>query len=256
MLGKIKQSFIVIYVLSVASVTFCLTVFPASMIALPFSRENKLKVVNHAWKIFAILSLKLAFFCKLEIQDDRPSQLQSKHIHHGLFIGNHSSLLDIPLFLTFLRIPPIMKKAILYYPIFGICAYTSGAIFVDRNSKSSRKRVLEIAISLLTKEVGALQYYPEGTRQKHGLPPKDYSQIKTTMMQIAFEKNIPIYTFSFYGTPKALGGSIFDVHLGKTLGAHFRDKLEPCDFSSKEEFCKAAWSQVQNDYKELEARLN
>lgn len=256
MIKKIIQPFIIIYILLIASISFCLTVLPASILALPFSREKKLVIVNHPWRLFSLSCLKLAFFCKVKIEDHRPVELQKKRIHPGLFIGNHSSFVDIPLFLNFLRIPPIMKKSVLYYPIFGICAYASGAIFVDRTNKSSRKKVLEMAVKLLTEKVGALQYYPEGTRQRNGNTPKDISKIKTTLMQIAFDKNIPIYTFAFHGTSKALGTNVMDIKLGQQLSVIFRDKLDPQNFESKEEFIEAAWKQVQNDYQTLDARLN
>ena len=70
-------------------------------------------------------------------------------------------------------------------PIFGLCAYASGALIVDRSSRESRKKVFSLCQRRLKEEFRSLQYYPEGTRQR-------VEKWKTGFYYIAKGAGVPI----------------------------------------------------------------
>jgi 1-acyl-sn-glycerol-3-phosphate acyltransferase len=87
---------------------------------------------------------------------------------------NHNALLDAPLSAPFLpgANKTIAKKSFAQVPIFG-WFYRRGAILVDRNSHKSRIRSYEEMKKVLTSGMH-MCLYPEGTRNRTGLPLKPF----------------------------------------------------------------------------------
>ena len=148
-----------------------------------------------------------------------------------------------------------MKKQVLYVPVLGFLAYASGAIVVDRTNKDSRKKVFEISKRELTSNRRQLQYYPEGTRRKDGgVGPKPFEEIKTALIDIAFEYNIPVYPVSIYGTQKVVNGGL--VVPGRKTGILLHESVQAHNFADKISFAQAAWSKVVEGYFELDRKIN
>ncbi len=97
--------------------------------------------------------------CKLEVtgapvQTDRPT----------LFVSNHISYLDIPLWLS--QVPKtsfVSKKSVRYWPIIGLGAEIVGTTFVSRDSKDSRQATTYAIGRTLTEQNRSVVIFPEGT---------------------------------------------------------------------------------------------
>lgn len=228
--------------------------FPACFLAAPFPLKYRLKFICPFWKIFATLVLKWGTHANLDIQEDNRSPEFKKNPSYGLYIANHQSFVDIPLMATMFQIPPIMKKEVLYLPIFGLVAWASGAMPVSRSKGGSRKKVFKMCRDRLLKDKLAVQYYPEGTRSRDGMP-KSFAEIKTSLIHLAYNNNIPVIATSLYGTSLVLTNK-GKINKGRHLGIKIFKELYPHDFSSYEEFAEACWNKVLQGHKELETKLS
>jgi 1-acyl-sn-glycerol-3-phosphate acyltransferase len=228
---------------------------PVSLLVLPFHWGIRLQATSPYWKMMAKLSIKVLCLCRETRIDRRPINVRGLNNPPGLYIANHQSFMDIPLMLSDVLIPPIMKKELLYIPLFGICAYSSGSMIVDRRKGESRRKVFRQAQQRLNSYHKNLQYYPEGTRQKGNKPPKPLDQIKKPLMIFAFKNNTPVYPISMYGTPEVLS-SIGLINYGRKVGKIMHAPCYPADYENEELFCIAVWSKVIDGYFELKERLS
>lgn len=234
--------------------TFALVVVPISIIAVPFPLKARTLMCAPFWQIFSFVTIYVATLSKADVKDLRPQDIRRKH-PRGLYIANHQSFMDIPLIITRLPIPPIMKKEVLYIPLIGICGYSAGAMIVDRKDKDSRRKVFEQAKQRLSTGLKSLMFYPEGTRQKDLDCPKSFEQIKRPIIKYAYENNIPVYPVSVFGTKRILKARSATIHFGKKIGMVVHNNRAPEEYSSSEEFIKDCWSDVVNGYDELAAKL-
>lgn len=239
------QPFIYLLVL----IFLLIVVLPISIIALPFSTPTRFKLTAPSWYIFFNLCLRVAILAK-HYSDDRRDEPSRKTITpQGLYIGNHQSFMDIPLNYSHMVIPPIMKKSIMYIPIFGICAYSSGSIAVDRKDPESRKKVFAEATRRLLSDFKQIQYYPEGTRNRKSSAPKDVSELKTKLMRFAYDHDVPVYPMSLYGTNRIIRNKI--IYPRQQVGIILHEAVKPEDFDNVESFIKAAWNKVVSGHQEL-----
>ncbi len=207
------------------------------------------------WRAFSWISLKLIMSAKVTILDKRGQKYNKTLIGPGLIICNHMSLWDIPLYILSFSCAPIMKKEVLKIPIFGLVGIANGAIPVDRSNPESRRMVVEMVKARIKRGV-PVQFYPESTRNKlWGQGPKPYSEIKKTLLYLAFELNAPVIAVALYGTPTLMSG-IFKLHRHQKLGMNIQKEILPSDFSSAEEFSQFCWQQVHLGYAELEKILH
>lgn len=228
---------------------------PVVIIALPFNTETRFKITSHLWIRFYRLMVKTIFFTDLLTIDRRDEESQKKISPPGLYIANHQSFGDIPILFSHVIMAPIMKKQVLYVPLLGLLAYASGAIVVDRTSKDSRKKVFDISKRELTSNRRQLQYYPEGTRRKDGgVGPKPFEEIKTALIDLAFEYNVPVYPVSIYGTQQVVNGGL--VVPGRKTGIILHESIQSHNFADSESFAKAAWEKVISGYFELDRKIN
>lgn len=244
------------FIISIAILllSFMLIVMPVSLIAWPFKNPSKrIKISGPFWVLFFNIILKFVTRSKV-LFIDRRNELDKKLCPTGLYICNHQSFMDIPLTFSHFAIAPIMKKELVYIPFFGIACYASGALLVDRKTQKSRLNTFERATRRLKGKNGRLLYYPEGTRSKNSDGPKDASQIKTKIIEHAFNEKIPVTAASIYGTKWILNKN-GTINFNKKIGLILHKALNPKDFASKEEFVSKAWELVHEGYKELEAKL-
>jgi len=149
--------------------------------------------------------------------------------------------------------PPIMKKEVLYIPIFGWLGWVSGAMPVSRSKVDSRKKVFDQAKKRILVEKIGLQVYPEGTRSKDAVP-KHYDQIKRTLLVFAFNEKIPVIPTSIYGTRGVLSKKGF-IQKGRHLGIIVHKEIVPQNYKNSDEFCRAIWGKVVEGHDEIKSRL-
>ncbi|MES2777921.1 MAG: lysophospholipid acyltransferase family protein [Bacteroidota bacterium] len=116
-------------------------------------------------------------------------------------IGNHNSLMDVPLLTPFLPggNKTIAKKALAKTPLFG-WIYARGSVLVDRNSDASRSKSFDDMRKVLSSGLNML-IYPEGTRNRTGDPLKSFYD---GAFRLATHSQKDIMPVCIFGTSKAL----------------------------------------------------
>jgi 1-acyl-sn-glycerol-3-phosphate acyltransferase len=226
---------------------------PAGIIAAPFKVGRRLKIIGPAWKLFGELILRYACHGKIDVVEDHRSEYYRGTPARGLYIANHQSYLDIPLLTQLYQLPPIMKQEVLYIPVFGLIAWSTGALPVSRSSSSSRRKVFDLAKNRILSEGVGLQVYPEGTRSKDALP-KAFKDIKKTLLVFAFNEKIPVIPTSMYGTRGVLSSKGM-ITPGRHLGLIVHKEIDPKNFESAEAFAETCWKKVVEGHDELKAKL-
>ena len=86
-----------------------------------------------------------------------------------VIIAKHQSLLDIPALVTTLDIQFrwIIKKSLLWIPLFGYALYASKNIFIDRSNRETAIKNMNQGLKRLSPGV-SIMVFPEGTRSKDG----------------------------------------------------------------------------------------
>lgn len=237
-----------------AVILLVFALMPACIIAIPFPLHRRLKIVCPVWAFCSRMLLRCACHAQLDIQEDYRSDSFKGVPAYGLYVANHQSYIDIPLIITMFQIPPIMKKEVLYIPIFGWLGWISGAMPVSRSKVDSRKKVFDQAKNRILNERIGIQVYPEGTRSKTSHP-KSYDEIKRTLLVFAFNEKIPVIPTSIYGTRGVLTPQGF-IRPGRHLGIIVHKELLPENYNTSDEFCRAIWGQVTQGYEEMRDRLS
>lgn len=226
---------------------------PACLIAFPFSLDRRLKIVGPAWSLFGRTVVRWVCHAHIKILQDHRSPEFGGTPCKGLYVANHQSYMDIPMMVNLFQAPPIMKKEVLYIPIFGWMAWISGALPVSRGKTSSRRKVFEQAKKRILKENIGLQVYPEGTRSKDSLP-KTFKDIKKTLLVFAYNEKIPVIPVSIYGTRGILSSKGF-ITPGKNVGMIIEKEISPLNFASADEFAEACWQKVIQNHDLMKAQL-
>jgi 1-acyl-sn-glycerol-3-phosphate acyltransferase len=225
---------------------------PLTLIAFPLPLRARLWWVGPFWKLFALSVIRGACWASVHVEDHRQPELRTRP-PQGLYISNHQSYLDIPLMLTQYQVLPIMKKEILYIPIFGLVAWVAGAMVVSRGHRGSRKKVFVQARKRLVTDRFSLQYYPEGTRSKDGHP-RPLDDIKANLIQVAFDAGVPVVPISMWGTSQVLNQTGI-IHPGRRLGIITHRARLPQDYADAESFIAACWADVTEGHARLERTL-
>lgn len=233
-------------------VFFCIVIMPITLSVIFLPLRWRLVIISPFWGLLGKFVIKWICWASYYAEDNRQPELKT-YPPTGLYISNHQSYVDIPLMLTQYQVLPIMKKEVLYIPLFGIMGWAAGALVVSRGKRDSRKKVFVAARKRLVTDKFSLQYYPEGTRSRDGSP-KPYENIKVTLIQLAYENNVPVFPISMYGTNKVLSKKGFLIP-GQKLGIISHPALSPKDFADVNEFTKATWKKVMSGYSQLEAKL-
>ena len=126
-----------------------------------------------------ILKIKIVF--KNNYLKDRQGQV---------IAANHQSAFDTIFFLaTFDKTIYIIKKELIFIPVYGWYAMRLGNIYIDRNKKiESIKKISKNIIGLIKKDYKVV-IFPEGTRQ----PPRKIGEIKPGVFLIQELLKRPIF---------------------------------------------------------------
>lgn len=208
--------------------------------------------IGPLWQFFSLWLFRVVLLTKIK-KIDRRSEVFHSPTQVALYIANHQSIWDIPLILSTFQVAPIMKKEILKIPIFGLAAYVSGAIPVDRKNKDSRRLVIEKIKNRLQQGI-PVQIYPEGTRNKLSHYPKIIAELKTSSMEIAYDLAIPVIPVALWGTGH-LQNACKLINWKQPVGILLQQELRPQNFATKEQFINQCWEQVIKGHQELEQML-
>ena len=91
----------------------------------------------------------------IEIYGDEPTE-------PGLLLCNHRSYYDPIIVLSQILALPVGKAEVANWPVIGLGARVSGAIFIERKSKEGRKRARKEILDTVLKGYSVINY-PEGT---------------------------------------------------------------------------------------------
>lgn len=110
-----------------------------------------------------------------------------------VFVGNHSSILDIPLILytSNKKLGFVSKKEMLKVPVVGFWISRSGSVALDRDNPRSAIKTINDGIESLKKGY-SLGIFPEGTRNKEG----KVGPFKKGSLKLATKSKMPIVPVS------------------------------------------------------------
>jgi 1-acyl-sn-glycerol-3-phosphate acyltransferase len=140
----------------------------------------------------------------------------------GLLVSNHISYLDVVIYAATLPCSMVAKAEVGRWPVFGMMARASGALFVDRSSRSSALTVTEEVAERLTGPLPVL-FFPEGTSTDGSEVLRFHSRLFTP----AVEAKAPVTAAAIRfvtedGTPERelcwFGDTLLLPHLWKALG--------------------------------------
>ncbi|WP_298869956.1 lysophospholipid acyltransferase family protein [uncultured Psychrobacter sp.] len=106
--------------------------------------------------------------------------------HHGLWVSNHVSWMDIPVVGTLSPAFFLSKAEIGDWPIFGKLAHAAGTVFIERGSGDAGTVAAQIA-TFLTKGFSVI-FFPEATTTDG----KKIKRIHGTLLQAAIDADVPV----------------------------------------------------------------
>lgn len=236
-----------------ALILLLMVAIPTCLLVIPFPMKTRMKVTYPMWGFMFRIIMKFGLSTKIDVSQDLRSEALKTTPPYGLYIVNHQSYMDIPLLATMYQAPPIMKKEVLYIPIIGLLGWISGALPVSRSSHDSRKKVFSQVRRRLKTEKCGIQVYPEGTRSKDSHP-KEFTQIKKTLIVFAYNENIPVIPTSIYGTRGIIGKNKL-IKPGRHVGIIVHKEIEPKDYPSSEAFVEACWNKVREGHDEMKRTI-
>ncbi|MEP1151610.1 MAG: lysophospholipid acyltransferase family protein [Balneola sp.] len=124
-----------------------------------------------------------------------------------IFIFNHCSTLDIPVFLALAlqRFRVIIKWELQYIPFFFIIGRLTGQVFIKRSNKEHAIATLQRTYDRLKRNQLSVVIAPEGSRKHEGR----IGSFKKGAFRMAIDLGYPIVPIFFDGNEKlSLGGSI------------------------------------------------
>ncbi len=170
-----------------------------------------------------------------------------------LFVGNHQSLLDIPIFLSSVTRPSgfIAKEEIQSVPLLSRWTAAIGSIFIVRGETRKALEAVINAAKLLKTENHALVVFPEGTRSEDGT----VGDFKAGSMKIASRSGSTIVPFCINGSLKIMPrdrktftpGSV-ELTFFSALSA---EKVKSMDTNEIAEFCRQHVVEELSKHKEV-----
>ncbi|MFV1882968.1 MAG: lysophospholipid acyltransferase family protein [Balneola sp.] len=146
----------------------------------------------------------------------------------AIYIFNHSSTLDIPIFLALglERFRVVAKWELQYIPFFFIIGRLTGQVFIKRqNSEKAIERLLKTYDRLKRDDLN-LVIAPEGSRKHEGV----IGPFKKGAFRMAIDLGYPIVPIYFEGNDKlSLGGSLFSK--SGEINAHIHPPVDTSDWN-------------------------
>lgn len=156
--------------------------------------------------------------------------LQKPTPHPAIYIGNHSSTLDIFLILA-MQLPAVRfvaKHEFLYNPPFAIMGLLTGQIFIKRQDSERAIATLNRAYARIRRQRLSLFLMPEGTRMEHG----QIGPFKKGAFRMAMDLQYPIVPIYFGGARRLCPGKSLQVRRGTVL-LRFNPAVDTRDWTSE-----------------------
>jgi len=137
----------------------------------------------------------------------------------AIYIFNHSSTLDIPVFLALglERFRVVIKWELQYLPFFFIIGRFTGQVFIKRQNSEKAIATLLKTYERLQADNLSLVIAPEGSRKHEGI----IGPFKKGAFRMAIDLKYPIIPIYFEGNDSlSLGGSIFSKSGNITAHVH------------------------------------
>jgi 1-acyl-sn-glycerol-3-phosphate acyltransferase len=195
---------------------------------------------EEAWrygqKVFKVWTLFTVKFAGMKITVSGKENIPSGTC---VFMGNHQSILDIPVlkYATDINLDFVAKDDLLKIPVVRYWIPRLKTIILNR--ENAREGVKSINLAIENVKLGySYVIFPEGTRSKDN----KVHEFKKGSLKIATKSKVPIVPFAINGTDSFLGD-------GKKLkpgnvGIIFGKPIETSDLSKDDE--KALAEQLQN----------
>ncbi len=152
-----------------------------------------------AWTMLIVTGVKVRITGREKIKEGQ----------QYVIISNHQSQYDILALVTSLQIQFrwVIKKELLYVPLFGWALYAAKNVFIDRGNKEKAIASINKAVNRLPKGVSIL-VFAEGTRSKDGTLQK----FKKGGFTIAIERKMHILPVAVKGSRSILpkGSLVFN----------------------------------------------
>lgn len=113
-------------------------------------------------------------------------EVEPVHQHHGLWVSNHISWMDIPVVGTVSPAFFLSKAEIGEWPVFGKLAHAAGTVFIQRGSGDAGSVATQIA-EFLQRGFSVI-FFPEATTTDG----KKIKRIHGTLLQAAIDADVPI----------------------------------------------------------------
>jgi 1-acyl-sn-glycerol-3-phosphate acyltransferase len=146
-----------------------------------------------------------------------------------IFTPNHQSLIEVPLFVTYLGRNPgyLAKKEVFRYPVFGYGIGLMGVVPVDRSNSAAAVESARRATENLR---GGKSYivYPEGTRSRDGrlLP------FKKGAFMMAIDAGVPVVPVTIAGATKIMPKGKVKV-FPSTVHITLHEPVSTCGYSKE-----------------------
>lgn len=171
-----------------------------------------------------------------------------------IFTPNHQSLIEVPLFVTYLGRNPayLGKKEVFKYPVFGFGIRLIGVVPVDRSNSPAAVESAKVATENLR---GGKSYvvYPEGTRSRDGrmLP------FKKGAFMMAIDAGVPVVPITVSGATRIMPKAEIKV-FPSTVRITIHDPIDTAGYSKDNvvELMERTRAKIFSALDETEAKMN
>ena len=196
-----------------------------------WSYINKFKGEDESWEYGQKVFTKWALFTvKFAGMDITALGLENIPKETCVFMGNHQSILDIPLlkYTTGRKLDFVAKEELLKIPVLGYWLLNVKTILLDRGNAREGVKAINNAINNV-KNGYSYVIFPEGTRSKDN----KVHEFKKGSLKIAMKAKVKIIPFALKGTAQLLGEGKKLVP-GK-VAIVFGEPIETTNISKEEE---------------------
>lgn len=171
-----------------------------------------------------------------------------------IFTPNHQSLIEVPLFVTYLGRNPayLGKKEVFRYPVFGFGIRLIGVVPVDRSNSPAAVESAKVATENLRRGKSYV-VYPEGTRSRDGrmLP------FKKGAFMMAIDAGVPVVPITVSGATRIMPKAEIKV-FPSTVRITIHDPISTAGYSKENvvELMERARAKIFSALDETEAQMN
>jgi 1-acyl-sn-glycerol-3-phosphate acyltransferase len=206
-ISKIGKSIFAVYAIIIVILS-CLIVLPIYLIIFNFYPKDKAPFVAHKVSRFWAKFLFTLFFIRVIIKGKELIKPEQAYV----FVCNHSSQLDIPLFamacvnaFRFLSKIEVTKIPVMGYVVKKLY------ITVDRSDKDDRVKSIERMKDSLLREKISVVLFPEGTRNRTNHPLIDF---KDGAFRLAIDSQLPMAVLTILNTKDFIPANKFELKPG------------------------------------------